>query len=496
MTSPRAASSGRWRLLIVASSLALLAGCASTDGASESPSAARVRSPFAAEDVWPLSRNPVVTPSGPVALEDWLLGEARAREVWEVELGSESYAGPVITPQMVVVGTNGESAADAAIDAPDLGVLLGFDLETGARIWRFERSKLADGDRDWPLQGICSTPTVTGSGGLFFVTNRGELTAIDRGGSVRWAFDMPARLGVRQHFMSASSPLVVGERVFVATGHGPPEGRGAKHSGGDTRSPGLIAVTRRTGELLWTFEIADGDLVDGQWSSPTWLPGPQRGGGAVLYGGGDGRLVALDPATGALRWSFDGNQGQGDASEHLRHAIVASPVVVPGLGGRAKHRIYLAMGRDPEAGAAPGRLFALDALPGGEPVLAWSMGTDSGSAGARFGRTIARVAAAPGMVLAVDLDGYVHALDPGDGSEHWRYDMLAPIWATPLVVGDRVLVVDTDGDLAVLGLGPELEVLAEAELAVGVYSSPVFEGRSLFLATRKSLRRVVYSDLR
>ena len=56
--------------------------------------------------------------------------------------------------------------------------------------------------------------------------------------------------------------------------------------------------------------------------------------------------------------------------------------------------------------------------------------------------TIGSVAISKGLVIASDFDGAVHCLDAKTGKRHWSYDTNAAIWASPLIVDDKVYVAD------------------------------------------------------
>ena len=167
----------------------------------------------------------------------------------------------------------------------------------------------------------------------------------------------------------------------------------------------------------------------------------------------------------------------------VRNALVASAVVI-------EEHIYIAMGRDPEQGSAPGSVWSLDLLTddsASQPRVRWHYG------GNDFGRTIATVTLESGLVYAADLDGFVVAIDADSGKPYWKYDALASIWASPLIVDERVYVADTDGEVTVLRAGPVLEVLSEVAMGAPIFRSLVADGESLFLLTSERLYALGHS---
>jgi outer membrane protein assembly factor BamB len=107
----------------------------------------------------------------------------------------------------------------------------------------------------------------------------------------------------------------------------------------------------------------------------------------------------------------------------------------------------------------------------------------AGAPGASFGRSIATVAVDRGIVYAADVDGFVVALDAASGRELWRHDMLAAVWASPLVARGRVYVSDTDGEVAVLEAGPKRRVLAEIAMEAPIHRPPAIAEGVLYLMT-------------
>jgi outer membrane protein assembly factor BamB len=400
---------------------------------------------------------------------------------WTAELGNETHGGPTVAGGKVFVGTNNEKPRDAGA-AGDRGVVMAFSAADGAFLWQATHPKLAEGrSQDWPLQGVCSTPAAEGDR-LYYVSNRGEAVARDvRQGNVVWTVDLRKELGVVPRFMSASSPLVVGDLVFVVTGNGPgPDGKAAA-------APSFAALDRATGRVRWSrFDpkpsprpsptgegdsSPGGDLVDGQWGSPAY--GTLAGRPQVVFPGGDGRLYAFAPETGKLLWSFDAN-----GAAPARAALIASPVIHEG-------RIYIGLGRDPQIPSQPGRLWALEVRPAGdgrlEAVPAWSLGGD------KFSTTLSRVAAGDGIVYAADFAGLLRAIDAATGQVLWTYDTFAAVWGSPLLADGKVYLGDEDGDLAVLRAGRKLEVLAEVNLGGSISTTPAAQGGVLYVATRSRL---------
>ena len=74
---------------------------------------------------------------------------------WKAELGSQTYAGPVIIDGKVFVGTNNQALRNPKLTG-DRGVIMAFNEIDGAFLWQSTHTKLPAGRvNDWPQQGIC-----------------------------------------------------------------------------------------------------------------------------------------------------------------------------------------------------------------------------------------------------------------------------------------------------------------------------------------------------
>ena len=395
----------------------------------------------------------------------------------------------------VFVGTNNEGHRNPKIMG-DRGVLMAFNASDGQFLWQATHEKLKAGKvNDWPLQGICSTPTVEGNR-LYYVSNRDELVCADTEGlrdgkndgpftaetntgntdaDFIWKLDIIAEFGVYPHNQSASSPLILGDLVYVITGNGVDEGHINIPS---PAAPSFLAVDKNTGKVVWKSSLPGEKILHGQWSSPSY--GVLDGKPQVLFGGGDGWLYALEPKTGKVIWKFDCNPkdavytiGPGST----RNNLLAMPVIRGDM-------VYIAVGEDPEHGEGIGHLWAL--RPKGEgdltaKAVVWHRD------GEAFHRSLSTVAIQDGLLFTADFSGYVYCLDAATGQLYWTYNSYGSIWGSTLVADGKVYVGNEDGDVAVLRAGKKLEVLAKMNMGSAVYSTPVAKDGILYITSRSKL---------
>jgi outer membrane protein assembly factor BamB len=354
---------------------------------------------------------------------------------WVAKLGSQTYGNPVVAGGQVYIGTNNEPARNPA-EAGDRSVLKCFRESDGALLWQHASRKLATGSaQDWPAIGLCSAPLVEADR-LYYVSNRCELVCLDThgdgkgGAKVIWKFDMIKELGVSPSFQANSSPVSFGDLVIAGTSNG----RGEKGVAAP-RAPSMIALDKTTGKLAWQVNSVGDKILNGQWSSPAVAT--VDGVPQVVIGEGDGWVRAYEALSGKKLWEFDTNP-KNAVWPKTRNEILATPVVW-------RNRVYIANGQEPESGAGPGHLYAIDATKRGDITTSGRVWEYD-----KVTRTISTVAIDNGLLFIADIAGFLHCVDVGTGKAYWTHDLLSKVWASPLVVAGKVYVGDEDGDLFVL----------------------------------------------
>jgi outer membrane protein assembly factor BamB len=258
-------------------------------------------------------------------------------------------------------------------------------------------------------------------------------------------------------------------------------------------------MNKHTGEIYWTDNAPGGNILHGQWSSPTVAiinDVPQ-----VIFGGGDAWVYSYRADTWhkdgkpELLWKFDINEkeallelgGQGTKND-----IIATPVVYD-------NKVYFATGQDPEHGEGKGTFWCIDPTKRGDiseklavkrgapgesiPVrrvqsvieeegevsvpnpnsgVVWKLTQDDWNHDGEiddfkenFHRTIGTCAIKDDLLFICDFAGQFFCIDAQTGKVHWGYDMLAASWSSPLIAGDKVFAGDEDGDIAIFNLSAD-----------------------------------------
>ncbi len=434
---------------------------------------------------------------------------ARKNVKWIANLGTQTYGNPVVSGGKVFIGTNNGRPRNSRLKG-DKGILMCFAASDGRFLWQAIHDKLSTGDaQDWADIGICSSPCVVGDR-VYYVSNRGELVCADTEGfadgendgpiknerytqridaDIVWSLDMIATLGVSPLNASASSPLVVGDLIFVVTGNGVDDTTGKVKA---VDAPSFVAVNRLTGKVVWTSNAPGDRILSGQWSSPAYglVKGEPLGGELVpstapvepqvCFPGGDGWLYAFSPADGRLLWKFNckaNEQPPVDGEPETKNQLVATPVY-------HDNRVFIAVGQDPESGDSEGCLWAIDATKRGdvtESAELWRL------AGRDFGRSISTVAIRDGLLYAAELGGYLNCIDAATGKRYWRHDLKSQVWGSPLIAGDKVCLASDDGQVLFFQHGKEAKLLGTNAMPDALHGTPVLAGGILYLADRSHL---------
>jgi outer membrane protein assembly factor BamB len=445
------------------------------------------------------------------------------RVKWKATLGSWAFAQPVVLGGRVVVATNNENPRNPrdrgkpTDDDPkgpplDKGVVMCFRASDGAFQWQMVHDMNEAGQVvDWPRLGVCCTPTLERER-AYYVSNRCEVVCLDLNGfangndgfqkekykdktdgDVIWSFDMIKELKVFPHNKAISSPLIVGDLLYVVTGNGVDENHINLAS---PEAPSFLCLNKHTGEVVWKNSLPGRNIMHGQWSSPAY--GVFGGTPQVIFAGGDGWLYGFGLPTGQLLWLFDCNPkdakyvlgGAGTKSD-----FIAMPVVY-------KEKIYIGTGQDPEHLEGIGHFWCIDPTdkvgdispelvidastwpprtkPNPNSGAVWHYGGTDNRPNSRrdflFSRTMSTACIVDDIVYIAELAGYVQCLDAKTGMKYWQWDTKSNIWGSCYYVDGKVLVANEDGDLYFFKHDKRPEVIDE--IALGSAAANAAEEKS------------------
>jgi outer membrane protein assembly factor BamB len=344
---------------------------------------------------------------------------------------------------------------------------------------------------DWPCW--------RGPDGLGVGHETGLPVSWDKEKNIAWRSEIPGK--------GASSPIVVGERVYLTT---------------QTEDLGLhvLALDRAMGHLVWDREIGRGKLhANGLHNMAT--PTPVSDGEHVWAMFGTGDLACLSRA-GDVVWhrnlvkeygGYQFNHGYGsspmlDDGKLFIVCMHQGPSYVLAVDARTGQNVWKKerdMGLDDEAqDSYSSPIFLREqgrtqvVIEGAESVTAynpasgeklWSRGGLKVSHHA--GRTISGPTAGEGVVIAVASGfqnrGYTVALSPGEtGRKLWTQTKYSPDCPTPVIFGGNLFMLRDDGNVSCLDLRTGEPRWQERLFSENVKVSPVVGDGKVYLLSGRA----------
>ncbi|WP_231615771.1 PQQ-like beta-propeller repeat protein [Novipirellula artificiosorum] len=340
--------------------------------------------------------------------------------LWKMPIDKHGMSSPIVWEKRIfITGADHQSRDVYCVDA-----------DTGKLAWKHAVSALPDAPADFvPPRVLEATgyaaPTMATNGrfvAAIFAT--GELVCLDINGERIWT----KYLGVpNNHYGHASSLICDDERLYV------------QYDQKDNSK--LLALNIATGELVWTAE-----REQMSWSSPILVDNAGR---AELILTDSKFVVSYDPASGERYWRVECLSGEIASS-----ATYSDGVVFVANEGAPATAIDISQHDQ-------------------EPKILWQWDgdlpdTSSAVANKKF-------------VLLPTAFGVVSCLDAKSGDVVWEHEFDHGFNSSPVLVSDRVYMIDLAGNAYVFKLGEEFELLGESKLGEPVYATPAFVGNRIFL---------------
>lgn len=336
------------------------------------------------------------------------LDMTRLEQRWRTPLGP-SYSGPVVAGPVVVVTETRDAKTEH---------VRGLDRATGRELWQASWEGaltvpfFAASNGSW----IRATPCIDGDR-VYVAGMRDLLVALDLAtGREVWRTDLMKELGSPlPAFGFVSSPLVVGDHVYVQAGSG------------------FVKLEKATGKVVWRVLEDGGGMMGSAFSSP--FPTVIAGVPQILVQARE-QLAAVDPERGGVLWKTP--------IESFRGMNIVTPTVHDGKVFTTSY-----------GGGA--WLFATDAARDGKPVeQVWRN----------------KVQGYMSTPVVIGGHAYVHlrnqrfaCLDLATGKEAWITKPFGRYWSL-VAQGDRILALDETGDLRLIRATPgQYEPVGEAKVA-------------------------------
>ena len=384
---------------------------------------------------------------------------------WKVALEGRGFSTPVVWGERLflttAVPTGKEPPKPEQPEEPEepregrgRGVASGIQPEQEFRVLCLNR---ADGTELWstpvhtafPHEGyhrqygsFASPSPVLEEGRVYASFGSYGVFALDHDGELLWKADLGVQMSMRRAFGEGTAPVVAGDSLILVCDH--------------EEQSFIVALNKHTGEELWR---ADRDEPS-TWAQPLVT---EIDGRTHVVTSGTTKIRSYDPKTGEVLWQTDG-VGLNAIPAPVRH----EDLVLCMSGFREPKLKAIRLGGsgelDPEA-------------------TVWS--TEKG-----LSYTCAPVLHGGKLYCLMDR-GMISCFDAETGEVHFREERLprgSNFKASPLAAGDRLYLASESGDVYVLGLKPEFELLATNTLEGQFFvSSPIAVEGELFLRSQTHL---------
>jgi outer membrane protein assembly factor BamB len=239
-------------------------------------------------------------------------------------------------------------------------------------------------------------------------------------------------LGVPQnHYGHSSSLLVYEDKLIVQYDQG--------------KSAKVMALSTATGAEVWSTPRQ----VRISWASPVIV---QRGGQTEIILIADPNIAGYDVNTGAELWSIKCIYGE------VGPSVAYADGIVFGLNEYA----------------------SLVAISGGnEPVILWE--------DFDYLSDVPSPVATNDLLFVATSYGVVVCHNAKTGEKYWEHEFDNGFYASPILVGDNVYLVDMDGIMHIFKAQNSYEMIAEPALGEKVVSSPAFADGQIFIRAEDHL---------
>jgi outer membrane protein assembly factor BamB len=366
---------------------------------------------------------------------------------WRAELPEAGNSSPIVWGDTVFV--------TQAVDDGKRRTLMAIDRKTGKVRWQ-EGVAYDEADPRHKTNPHCSASPVTDGERVIASFASAGIVAYDFSGKQLWRAD----LGKQRHeWGQGSSPVIHGDSVIVY--HGPGE------------FSALHALDRRTGAKKWTVPLKEqhpaerfdgfagkNDGAVGTFSTPLIISANGRD--EIILPVAN-KVRAFAPADGRELWSADG----------INPLVYASTTYGDGtlvtFGGFFGGVVFLKPGGTGDVTAK--RLFHEQRMKKhtiGSPVIK------------------------DGHIYLCVTDGFLQCYELATGKMVFEERLPATggssaTWGSPVLVGDRLYVVNQSGDTLLLRAAPRYELLASNPLGELSNATPAFSDGQVFIRTHTAL---------
>ncbi len=376
---------------------------------------------------WPFLRGPTMSgrTSETNAPAVWN-GETGQNIKWKVELKRGGASTPAVWGKRLFL-TAGDAKART---------VMAHDAETGVLLWSTDIPDGAKGGEPLPEvgedTGLAASSPACDESRVYAVFGTGDLAALDHEGKIVWQVFLGRPKNTYGH---ASSLVYRGEMLVVQWDQ--------------EEKARILAVDKATGKTLWETPRE----VGMSWSTPVVMPLCDK---FVLLIHASKYTWGMELATGKKLWEVEAVTGE----------------VAPSLAWEGDTWL---------AANAYSKMTAFKVPPEGAPQKLWEW--EDGNL-----PDVASPVIADGLVYLVTDAGEMLCHDLANGKQVWRKEFEDGFYASPVVAGDKLYVVDrVKGLFRVYALGREGKELSKNPLGDQIRATPAFAGGRIYVRGQKHL---------
>ena len=357
---------------------------------------------------------------------------------WTTKLPDKGHSSPVIwEKQVYVTSANQESGACA---------ILSIDTANGRILWRqnYKVTPIRQHDMN---SYAASTPAVDEVGVCgIFAGERYVVFSVDHDGNKLWERDFgPMAL---RHGPGTSPILVDGLVVFTFEQEENELGLASR----------WIALERNTGRMRWQLKR---DPVP-HTSNSTPFVFEQDGQKQIIFSSYAHGITAVNPKNGEILWEQPGAL----SARAVSSPVLAGDLVIAtcGAGGRGKQ---MAAVSPPEA---PGQGPSLKYI-NNEKIVPYCP----------------TPVAKDGRLYLLHDSGILSCLESATGKTRWTESLGGKFFTSPVIFGDMIYCINTEGEVFVYKNADEPTPLATNELGEATQATPAVADGSMFIRTKTKL---------
>ena len=349
--------------------------------------------------------------------------------LWKVELKGGGHSSPVVWGDRVFITSADQKTATRHIEC--------FKASDGSHLWT--KTYAGTPCKQNSLNAYAAPTPALDARRLYLTWATPQqfiVVAVTHDGKEAWRRDLGPWQS--QHGY-CGSPVVFEDMVILAN---------------DQLGPSsTVALDAATGAVRWQTKRESGKAA---YSVPCIFRPPSGPPQLILTSTANG-MTGLDPATGRVLW---------EVRDAMPERVVSCPVIADGLvfgtcgtGGKGRHVIAVRVPADGQAKAE----------------VAWTVTDDAPYVPAGVVKD--------GLAFLWTENGAVSCIRTATGERVWSERLGGKFYASPILVGDRLYMVSTKGEVIILRAGEAFERLGQADLGEKSQATPAVAGGRMFLRT-------------